>query len=145
VSRCTLHRWKKVLLSSGGHIKLLDKKRTVPTRRRTRTYPKGLCERVVVIRTVHPGMGKSKLTSLLHAEGYTVSEFSVGRILSGLKKQGLLSYSTHCLSLRAPALCNEKKPQKHKKKLRRLHGYRVLGVDTIVWHIDGVKRYILTA
>jgi len=145
VSKRTLYRWKKALLSSGGHLESLDKQQTVPKTRRTRTYPDGLIDHIITIRTEHPGIGKEKLTPLLRDKGYSVSESYVGRTLGDMKKRGLLPVPVHLsLSARTGTLI-EQKPKKHKKKLRKPSGHRVLEIDTIVRYVDGVKRYILTA
>ena len=103
-----------------------------------------IIERIITLRREHPRLGKDKVRALLAAEGYRGSISTVGRILGDLKKQGKLPQPTRYSFYAKTGMLIERKARKHKKKLRRPRGYRVLEVDTIVRFIDGVKRYILT-
>ncbi len=142
VSRPTLYRWRKELRDHDGHLDALDPKSTAPKHVRQRQYPDGLLERIVTLRTEHPGLGKKKLVVLL-APAYAVSESYVGRCLSDLKERNLLP-SGKKLSFRAPKGTHTEKPQKRRKKRRR-KVKQGMELDTVVRFVDGTKRYILTA
>lgn len=145
VSARTLYRWRGALQSGGGKIESLDKNSTAPRRRRRRITPEAITTRMIALREAHPRLGKDKIHALLARDGYTGSVSTVGRIVEDLKKKGHLPDPVKLsLSARTGRLI-EQKPRKHKKKLRRPRGYRVLEVDTVVRFIDGVKRYIVTA
>jgi len=106
--------------------------------------PDGIPERIVVLRTAHPRLGKEKIHALLAQHGYTGGVSTVGRILHDLKKQERIpSKIRYSFSGKTGRLI-ERTPREYKKKQRRPTGYRVLEVDTVVRFIDGVKRYILT-
>jgi transposase InsO family protein len=143
VSCRTLFRWQAALAKEQGNLAALDPKSTAPKKRRSRSYPPGFIERIIVLRTIHPRLGKEKLTSLLKEEGYAISVSFMGRTLADLKRQRRLPpYERVSLSGRTGKLIERRRERK--KKLRRPTGYRVLEADTIVRFIDGVKRYILT-
>lgn len=143
VSRRTLFRWQAALQKSGGKLEGLNACSTAPNRRRKRTSPDGLAERIIALRREHPRLGKEKLQPLLALAGYRTSVSTVGRIISDLRKHGRLSAPT-ALSLNGRTGMLKERVVKRKKKIRRPHGYRVLEVDTVVRFIDGMKRYILT-
>jgi transposase InsO family protein len=145
VSKRTLYRWRHMLVKGEGKIVALDTHSTRPKTIRRRIYPEGLCDRIRTLRGEHPRLGKKKLTPLLREEGYMVSESYVGRVIGDLKRRGLLLDPVHVSFSARTGTLIEQKPKKHKKKLRRPHGHRVLEIDTIVRYVDGVKRYILTA
>ena len=142
VSRPTLYRWCKELRDHDGRLDALDPKSTAPKRLRQRQYADGLLERIVTLRTEHPGLGKKKLAVLL-APAYVVSESYVGRCLADLKRRGLLP-SGKKLSFRAPTGTHHAKPRKRTLKRRRKEK-RGMELDTVVRFVDGTKRYILTA
>lgn len=143
VSRRTLYRWQAALRKEQGKLNALDPKSTAPKHRRHRQYPPGFTERVVALRSLHPHLGKEKLTVLLDTEGYAVSVSFTGRTLGDLKKRGLLHNQVR-LSLYGRSGALMEKKTHIRKKLRRPRGYRVLEADTVVRFIDGAKRYILT-
>jgi len=145
VSCRTLYRWQKKLQESGGKLEGLNAGSTAPNHRRKRVVPEGLVGQIITLRKNHPRLGKDKLHALLKQAGYAGSVSTIGRILFGLKKEGKLSFLTHYSLSGKTGRLIEKKPRKHRKKLRRPTGYRVLEVDTIVRYLDGVKRYVLTA
>ena len=144
ISRATLYRWQKVLEDSRGKIEALNPLSTAPTRRRTREMPAWVEERVVLLRTEHPRMGKEKLHALLVSAGYRGSISTVGRILSDLKRKSRLPVATP-LSFHAKTGRHHEKERRKRKKLRRPQSVRVLELDTVVRFIDGQKRYILSA
>lgn len=144
VSRATLFRWQKALHTGNGRLESLNPEHTAPTRRRVRTTAQWVTERIIILRTQHPRIGKEKIHALLRKEGYTGSISTIGRILSDLKERGLVPVRTP-LSFYARGGVHREKRKLYKKKLRRPQSARVLELDTIVRFIDGTKRYILTA
>ena len=144
VSRRTLFRWQEHIRDHKGKLEGLNAQSTAPNRRRKRSVPAFVEEGIIALRTEHPRLGKDKLCALLAQKGYTGSISTVGRILADLKKHNRLpAFVPYSLYGKSGVLI-EKRPKKHKKKLRRPKSYRVLEVDTIVRYLDGVKRYILT-
>jgi transposase InsO family protein len=143
VSRRTLYRWQSALGKTGGQIQVLDPKSTAPTKRRQRMYPRGLCDKIIALRTEHYRYGKKKLHHDLVMLGYHVSVSYCGRVLADLKKRGLLPQHKH-LSLNGKTGRLIEKTYTQRKKQRR-GVKRGMEVDTIVRFIDGTKRYILTA
>ena len=144
VSPRTLFRWQKALRDALGKLEGLNAESTAPKERRKRVVPQTVTERVIAIRTVHPRLGKEKLHALLRGDGHLLSISTVGRILVDLKKRGQLPSPVR-LSLQGKTGNLTERTVKHRKKLRRPKGYRVLQVDTVVRFVDGVKRYILIA
>ena len=143
ISRRTLFRWQVALGKTGGQLQALDPKSTAPIKRRQRRYPPELLDRIVALRTEHHRLGKKKLTVLLAAEGFSVSESYCGRVLTHLKERGLLPQNKH-LSVSGKTGRLLEKTYTQRKKVRR-QVKRGMEVDTIVRFIDGTKRYILTA
>lgn len=142
VSVRTLYRWQAELNHAGGHIEALDPKSTAPKKRRQRAYPQDLCDRVIALRAAYPHLGKAKLAVLLKPE-FNVSESYCGRVLTHLKKQGLLPQNKHLGVSGKTGRLIEKTYTQRKKVRRKVK--RGMEVDTIVRFVDGTKRYILTA
>ena len=145
ISRRTLFRWQKALRKKGGQLEGLNALSTVPRKKKERNVEEGVLRRILELRSLHPLLGKEKLHVFLKKEGYTGSVSTVGRIVSDLKKKGLLQKSVTFSMLAKTGNLVEKKRIKTKAKLRRPKGYRVLEVDTVVRFLDGVKRYVITA
>ena len=143
LSRRTLYRWQGALKKGAGNLSTLDPRSTAPRKRRTRQYPNGFTERVIVLRAEHPRLGKEKLAVLLKSEGYAISVSFTGRTLADLRKKDLLPNPAR-LSLHGKTGKLHERVPKRRKKLRRPRGYRVLEADTVVRFIDGTKRYVLT-
>ena len=142
-SRRTLFRWQAALGKTGGQLQALDPKSTEPTHKRHRTYPHGLVDRIIALRTDHHRIGKKKLAVLLSVEGFHVSESYCGRVLADIKRRGLLPQHKR-LSVSGKTGRLIEKTYMQRKKIRR-QVKRGMEVDTIVRFIDGTKRYILTA
>lgn len=143
VGRSTLFRWQHILTATGGSISSLDPKSTASHRRRVRSISPKLERAIIHLRTEYPNLGKKKLTPLLRTEGFLVSEPYIGRVLSDLKQRGRLPTRVP-LSWYAKDGVHRERP-KTKQKKRRRPEKRGLELDTIVRHIDGRKRYTLTA
>ena len=146
VSRATLFRWQKdatplSTMHRSGYIK--------------RIISPLLSAEIYRIRSLHPRLGKEKLTPLLKLfctdQGISVpAEPTVGRILKQLKAAGKLPTGMRLgLSGKTGKLL-EKKPLVHKKKLRRngyvpTHPGDFLQVDGVLTFAEGIRRYTFTA
>lgn len=144
VSRATVYRWQKALKHGNGKLEGLNPQSTAPRIRRVRTTNTVVINRIVVLRTLHPRIGKEKVHALLTKEGYVGSVSTIGRIIHDLKERGQIPIQTP-LSFYARGGIHREKRRSIQKKLRRPQSMRVLELDTIVRFIDGTKRYILTA
>ena len=140
VSRRTLYRWQEVLRKNEGKLTSLDKKSTAPKKRRVRTIPPDLVERIIALRTAHHKIGKKKIATLCD-----VSESKAGRLLSHLKIRGLLpKYGKVSLFARTGQIRERRGVVQ--RKLRRPKQYkRGIELDTVVRFVHGTKRYIYTA
>lgn len=143
VNKRTLWRWKAALAASGGDVSALDPKSTASNKRRSRHIPPDLEARIIWYRTKYPRLGGKKLTPLLRKEGYDVTRIYVDRCISDLKKLGRLPTKVK-LSFYAKSGTHKERKQTKVKKQRRT-AKRGIEIDTVVRHIDGTKRYILTA
>ena len=99
--RATYDRWRR--RAKGGLERLVPRSRR-PHRPRRPTWPSALVEAVQCLREDWPMWGRAKLVVLLRAEGFAVSESTVGRILSHLVARGVIqpvpdlrrAKATHC-------------------------------------------------
>ena len=139
VSRRTLYRWQRALLAAQGKITGLDRRSTAPKRRRTRVVPLELHERIIALRRDHDRIGKAKIATLCD-----ISESKAGRILSDLKKRGLLPQRRKVSVQGHTGRMHERK-RPMVKKLRRPKEKHGLEIDTVVRFVGGTKRYIYTA
>ena len=87
LSRATYYRWRRK--AQGGVERLAPRSRR-PRRVRQPRWPSALVEAVQRLREDFPMWGRAKLTVLLRAQGVTVSESTVGRILGHLVARGVL-------------------------------------------------------
>lgn len=143
VPRSTLYRWQKELNDAGGNISALDPKSTAPNKRRVRNIPPILEQAIIDWRTKRPRIGGKKLAPLLRKEGFTVSVSYIDRCIGDLKKLGRLPDKVQ-LSWYAKSGTHKERSKTKVKKQRRPQK-QGLEIDTIVRHVDGTKRYILTA
>lgn len=141
--KATLYRWQAALAHAGGNVNALDPLSTAPRRRRSRTIPPALETAIIQWRTTHPRLGGKKLTPLLKKQGFVVSVSYIDRCISDLKKRKRLP--THSkLSFYARSGTHHEVLRTKVKKQRRAKK-QGLELDTVVRHIDGLKRYTLTA
>jgi putative transposase len=143
VSRATLFRWQQTLDQNCGNIAVLDPKSTAPVRRRVRSISRDLEQAIIDWRTTHPRIGGKKLVSLLEKQGFVVSRIYIDRCIKDLKQAGRLPKVTKLSFYARSGIHREKAKTKVKKKRRPQK--QGLEVDTIIRHIDGTKRYTLTA
>jgi transposase InsO family protein len=141
--KATLYRWQKELRESGGNIQALDPKSTAPKKRRSRSIEPTLEQALIDWRTRRPRIGGKKLVPLLKKEGFDVSVAYVNRCISDLKTLRRLPNPTK-LSWYARGGVHRERSKTVVKKQRRKEK-QGLEIDTIVRHVDGTKRYILTA
>ncbi len=93
ISRQTFYRWWRRY--DPHDLSHLEDRSRRPHRRRQPTWSPELAEQVLRLRRQYPRWGKDKLVVLLHRQGVTgkgrpLSTSMVGRILTRLKKRGLL-------------------------------------------------------
>ena len=143
VSRRTLYRWQATLNKANGNVSSLDPHSTAPRRTRSRVIPPKLEARILWYREHYPRIGKKKLTPLLQAEGLVVKEAYIGRCIRDLKERGLIPNQVK-LSWYARSGTHKERTKTKVKKQRRQEK-QGLEIDTVVRHIDGTKRYTLTA
>jgi len=153
VKRSTLYLWKKKLREGNGKLESLNNKSKAPKKRNRRRTDYRIEEYIIKQRERYP-IGKAKLAKMI--KPYCVqlgidspSESTIGRIIKDLKNKGLLhKYDKLSLNGRTGKLHIKKR--KKRKKLRR-KGYKankpgaLVQIDTIVFFINGVRRYIITA
>ena len=143
VSRATLFRWQQVLDNNQGNVATLDPKSTAPKQRRVRSIPRDLEQAIIDWRTKRPRIGGKKLVPLLKKQGFQVSVSYIDRCISDLKRLGRLPQVVK-LSFHAKTGTHHERTKNKVKKQRRPKK-QGLEIDTVVRHIDGTKRYTLTA
>lgn len=142
-SKATLYRWQGELSARGGNLQALDPRSTAPKRRRSRTIRPELAAAIIDWRTKRPRIGGKKLVPLLKKQDFLVSVAYVNRCLKDLKTIRRLPHPTR-LSWYARSGTHRERSKTVAKKERR-KGKQGLEIATVVRHIDGKKRYILTA
>lgn len=88
ISRQTFYRWKRRF--DRHDLSTLEDHSHRPRKVRQPTWTPQLAERVLVLRKQYPRWGKDKLAVLLRQEQYPVSTSMVGRMLTHLKRRGVL-------------------------------------------------------
>jgi transposase InsO family protein len=146
IPRPTLYRWQKLLREGGGKLEFLVPKSTAPKHTRTRVIPKSV-EALILKEREREKIGKEKLSTLIKEDGIgTQSSSTVGRMLSDMKKQGMLRDPKKLSLSGKTGRIIERKPKKYRTKLRsKGHTGGLVKADTIVRFTNGIKRYILTA
>jgi len=89
ISRQTFYRWKRRY--DPQNLRTLEDGSHRPHRRRQPTWTTEQVERVRRLREHYPRWGKDKLAVLLGRQGWKVSVSMVGRILTCLRRRGVLS------------------------------------------------------
>ena len=155
VARSTVCGWKKRLKDGGGRLVALASKSRGPKRRRKRETSKEVVEFILRYRTEHPGVGKATIKPVLdefcEENGLrTVSESTVGRVLSDLKKQGRIPTRTR-FSLNGRAGRLIERPMKPYRLKARRNGFHptkpgdLVQMDAVYVFDNGIKRYIIAA
>lgn len=80
VSRATLYRWKKQP----------QRRCSRPRRLRSNNWSPALVEEVERLRSDYPMWGRAKLGPLLRAQGFNVSDATIGRIIQSLVERGVV-------------------------------------------------------
>lgn len=88
ISRATYYRWKARF--NPRNLKSLENRSRRPKNIRRPKWTWQLAEKVRELRELYPTWGKAKLVVLLKKQGIEISESTVGRILTQLKRRGLL-------------------------------------------------------
>ncbi len=155
VSRSTMYRWRKLLADGGGKLVALAPGSRAPRRKRPRTVSREIVRFIERYRNEHPGIGKATVKPLLDewcsGRGMrTVSESTVGRVISDLKKQGRLPVRRRFSLMARTGRLVERPAKPRRLKLRRkdFHPRKpgdLVQLDAICLFEDGVKRYILSA
>ena len=155
VSRSTMYRWRKLLVDGGGKLVALASGSRAPKRKRVRTVSGEIVRFIERCRNEHPGIGKATIKPLLddycQEKGLcSVSESTVGRVISDLKKQGKLPVKGRFSLLARSGRLVERPAKRRKEKLRR-GDFRptrpgdLVQLDAIYVFDSGIKRYILSA
>ena len=142
ISRKTFYRWLPRF--EKDFLRGLEDRSRAPRRRRTREYTPLQYERIVHLRRQHLRYGKMKLLELYrrrHAEDHGISAWKVQCVIhaSGLyyepAKQARMNRKRARTQARRKITELKRKP---------VSGF-LLCIDTVVRHVRGAKRYIMTA
>ncbi len=110
VSPQTFYRWLKRY--DPNHLENLENRSCRPKRVRQPTYPVDLVIAVQNLREQYPRWGKDKLVVLLHRQHINCSASTVGRIITMLKRRGII---------KEPVINHV---SAHKRAIRRPYGIR---------------------
>ena len=105
VARSNLYRWREQL----------EPKSRRPHRVRQKSRPSGLVRAVERLRLDFPMWGRAKIGPLIRAEGFTVSDSTVGRIIRSLVDRGVVQ----------PVPTLRHRPRSHRWASRRRHALRL--------------------
>jgi len=147
VSRPTLFRWQKSLREKQGKLEGLNKQSTAPKKKRKRVIPDAVKDFILKERQFDPRLSKDKLSVLMKEDGVAdLSSSTVGRMLTDLKRTGVLKDPKKVSFYARTGNLVERKTAKTKKKLRsKGHEGGLVKADSIVRFHNGIKRYIVTA
>jgi len=143
VSRRTLFNWKKQFLTGGRVVMALNEKKRAPQTKRKRVWPLEVLGEIRRLREEHPNLGKAKLQPLLtefclERKLSTPSVVTIGRLIKD--SGGLRVYPR---KIKLTKLSLEKRLRKP-KDFKAVHPGHCVALDTVVKHIWGQKRYIVT-
>jgi putative transposase len=119
ISPQTFYRWKRRF--DPYDLTTLEEESRRPLHVRQPQTPAALVERILQLRQQYPRWGKDKLAVLLKREGQRLSASSVGRVLSRLKKRGVLVEPLNVRLARAA----RKRRWKPRYAVRKPPGWRV--------------------
>jgi putative transposase len=156
VSRSTVYLWKKKLKDSKGKLISLSSKSKRPKRFRRSQVDRKIKDFILNYRLTHPGVGKVAIhyalkKYCLKSDLEPVSESTVGRIISKLKKQGKLSDNLTKLRISGSTGKLLDKTKRKRRKKNRRKGYLpqepgdLIQIDSVTIFLEGIKRYLITA
>ncbi len=143
VSRRTLFLWKQKFIKGGKVVMALNEQSRKPHTSRRRLWALPILEEIQKIREEHPNLGKDKIHPLL-AEFCTNHNYdcpsipTIGRLIHDLG--GLRIYPKKIKVHARTGRKNLKKP----KDFKAQYPGHCVALDTVVKHIWGHKRYIIT-
>jgi transposase InsO family protein len=143
VSRRSLFSWKKQFNTGGRVIMALNEKSRSPRLKRKRSWSLELLTEIRRLREDHPNLGKDKLRPLLleFCQEHRIpapSPATIGRLIHDLG--GLRMYPRKIKTSRHGQQKRLRKPNDFKA----VHPGHCVALDTIVKHIWGQKRYVIT-
>ena len=151
ISRASIFLWESKLMKSKGKLESLNNQSRRPKTVRKRITPESIEQFILSQRKEHYRLGKEKLAALLKEAGIAnLSSSTVGRILNDLKRRNLLPVPVKFSFYARTGKLIERKILKKHKKLRKKdyqpqQGGDLLQLDTIVYFINGLRRYLVTA
>lgn len=138
IARSTFCKWKSRFNEMNLHT--LESRSRAPRARRQRNYSPQKDQRVIALRKRYPYFGKEKLARLYQNEyGERITSWYIQRVIEHYK---LYYKKPKKAEKRAKNAQVKKRIAECKKEPRA--GF-LLHLDTIVLHLGGVRRYILTA
>ncbi len=154
VSRATIYRWKKQFRDSGGKLESLISKPTIPKKVKQRQWRPEVIDFILKFRKEHPGIGKEKLKPFVdkfcEERGIPkISVSTIGRIIKYLKERGLLRCGRGKKISYYARTGRFFERQKRRIKRKRFKGRRarvpgdLVQIDSIVYFINGIKRYLI--
>lgn len=143
VSRRSLYLWKQKFELGGRTVMALNEKLKAPKTKRKRLWPEELLTELKSLRQSHPNLGKDKLYPLLlefcnQHRFACPSPATIGRLIKDLG--GLRLYPRKIKISRFSQQKRMRKP----KDFQAQHPGHCVALDTVVKHIWGQKRYIIT-
>ena len=153
--RSTIYLWKQNLNYNQGKLSALAPESKAPQKKRQKERPRHIVQFIEDYRVEHPGVGKETITPeldeyCLGSNLNSVSESTVGRIISELKEKGRIPRSNIKVSFYARTGNIFIRQIKKRFKLRR-KGYQpkepgdLWQMDSITIFHHGIKRYFITA
>jgi len=132
VSRSTIYAWRTRY--HPRKLETLEPKSRAPKRKRAVCWSWADEQAILKVRQAHPRWGKRKLVPLLRAEGCTLSEATVGRIVRRLKRSGRLVEPKRRMHRRPRPV----RPHATRKPAayRPQHPGDLLQIDTVHLHTD---------
>ena len=156
VGRSTLFEWQRILKENKNKVESLNNQSTKPHRVNKRRVPYLIENEIIRLRKEHYRYSKDKIAIDLkkfckqYNLEYKYSSSTIGRILTNLKNRDLLPTYTQVSLYGKTGKIISRKIKKKRKKLR-IKDYKpkendnLVQVDTIIFFINGIKRYIVTA
>jgi len=156
IGRSTIFNWKSNLEKSGGKLSSLAPQSKAPKNRAKRVWQREIVDFIIQYRKAHPGVDKVTLKPVLDAfcrvvKIDTVSESTIGRIITDLKTRGIIpAYQVKTSINGKTGNLRIRGTRKREHKLR-IKDYKakmpgdLVQIDAIEIFLDGVRRYIITA